>query len=178
MVERSQTGDNQALAEHYYSNTNGQVRSSCPEEKEDEIVKRPGLFKTTLWAKEGQATLEFVLLIPVIIMVILVVSQSGQMVYRKNILQQAAREGVRVISTTNSNKMAIQAVVKVCGSEEGAVPDIIIQPNNEGERRLGDIVTVSLTDGSSYSGFWRIIFDILGKKIFLKGESSMRMECQ
>ena len=141
-------------------------------------MKRPGLLRPALWANEGQATLEFVLLIPVIIIVILVVSQSGQMVYRKNILQQAAREGVRVVSTTNSNKMAIQAVVKVCGSEEGAVPDIIIQPDNEGERRLGDIVTVSLADSISYSGFWSIISDVIGKKIFLKGESSMRMECQ
>lgn len=141
-------------------------------------MKRPGLFRPSFWADEGQATLEFVLLIPVIIIVILVVSQSGQMVYRKNILQQAAREGVRVVSTTNSNKMAIQAVIKVCGSKEGAVPDIIIQPNNEGERRLGDIVTVSLTDNSSYGGFWSIIYDAVGKKILLKGESSMRMECQ
>lgn len=141
-------------------------------------MKRPGLFRPSLWADEGQATLEFVLLIPVIIIAILVVSQSGQMVYRKNILQQAAREGVRVVSTTNSNKMAIQAVIKVCGSKEGAVPDIIIQPGNEGERRLGDIVTVSLTDDSPYGGFWSIISDAVGKKIFLKGESSMRMECQ
>ena len=141
-------------------------------------MKRPGLFRPSLWVDEGQATLEFVLLIPVIIIAILVVSQSGQMVYRKNILQQAAREGVRVVSTTNSNKMAIQAVIKVCGSKKGAVPDIIIQPGNEGERRLGDIVTVSLTDDSSYGGFWIIISDAVGKKIFLKGESSMRMECQ
>ena len=141
-------------------------------------MKRPGLFRPSLLVDEGQATLEFVLLIPVIIIAILVVSQSGQMVYRKNILQQAAREGVRVVSTTNSNKMAIQAVIKVCGSKEGAVPDIIIQPDNEGERRLGDIVTVSLTDDSSYGGFWSIISDAVGKKIFLKGESSMRMECQ
>lgn len=141
-------------------------------------MKRTGLFRPSLWANEGQATLEFVLLIPVIIIAILVVSQSGQMVYRKNILQQAAREGVRVVSTTNSNKMAVQAVIKVCGSKEGTVPDIIIQPGNEGERRLGDIVTVSLTDDSSHGGFWSIISDAVGKKIFLKGESSMRMECQ
>jgi hypothetical protein len=154
------------------------VRSSCPEEKEDEIVKRPGLSRPSLRADEGQATLEFVLLIPVIIIAILVVSQSGQMVYRKNILQQAAREGVRVVSTTNSNMMAIQAVIKVCGSKEGAVPDIIIQPGNEGERRLGDIVTISLIDTSSHGALWSIISAAAGKKIFLKGESSMRMECQ
>lgn len=141
-------------------------------------MKRPGLSRPSLRADEGQATLEFVLLIPVIIIAILIVSQSGQMVYRKNILQQAAREGVRVVSTTNSNKMAIQAVIKVCGSKEGGVPDIIIQPNNEGERKLGDIVTISLIDTSSYGALWSIISATVGKKIFLKGESSMRMECQ
>ncbi len=85
-------------------------------------MKGPGSSRISLWGKGGQATLEFVLLIPLIIMVILVVSQSGQMVYRKNILQQAAREGVRVISTTNSNDMAIQAVMKVYGSKNNMIP--------------------------------------------------------
>jgi hypothetical protein len=141
-------------------------------------VKGPGLFRPSLWAKEGQATLEFVLLIPVIIIAILVVSQSGQMVYRKNILQQAAREGVRVVSTTNSNKMAIQAVIKVCGSKNNIIPDIKIEPGNESERKLGDIVTVSLIDTSDHGALWNIISAAAGKKILLKADSSMRMECQ
>jgi hypothetical protein len=141
-------------------------------------VKGPGLFRPSLWAKEGQATLEFVLLIPVIIIVILVVSQSGQMVYRKNILQQAAREGVRVVSTTNSNKMAIQAVIKVCGSKNNIIPDIKIKPCNESERKLGDIVTVSLIDTNEHSTLWSIFSAATGKKILLKADSSMRMECQ
>ena len=141
-------------------------------------MKSPRSCRLLFWAREGQATLEFVLLIPVIILAILVVSQSGQMVYRKNILQQGAREGVRVVSTTNSNEMAIQAVMKVCGAKEGAVPDIIIQPGNEGERRLGDIVTVSLIDTGEHGALWGIISSTLGKKILLKADSSMRMECQ
>ncbi|MFC2159110.1 TadE/TadG family type IV pilus assembly protein [Actinomycetota bacterium] len=141
-------------------------------------MKRPGSFRLLFWAKEGQATLEFVLLVPLIIMVILVVSQSGQMVYRKNILQQAAREGVRVVSTTNSNNMAIQAVIKVCGSKNNIIPDIKIQPDNESERKLGDIVTVGLIDTNEYGALWSIISATMGKKILLKADSSMRMECQ
>ena len=141
-------------------------------------MKRSGSFKPPLRAKEGQATLEFVLLIPVIILVILVVSQSGQMVYRKNILQQAAREGVRVVSTTNSNKMAIQAIMKVCGSKDSMIPDIKIQPGDESERKLGDIVTVSLIDSSSHGILWSVISSAAGKKKSLKADSSMRMECQ
>ena len=141
-------------------------------------MKRPGSFRLSFWAKEGQATLEFVLLIPVIIIAILVVSQSGQMVYRKNILQQAAREGVRVLSTTNSNKMAIQTVLKVYGAKNNIIPDIKIQPGNESERKLGDIVTVSLIETSEHSALWGIISATIGKKILLKADSSMRMECQ
>ncbi len=141
-------------------------------------MRRPGLFRTSLRANEGQATLEFVLLIPVIIIAILVVSQSGQMVYRKNILQQAAREGVRVVSTTNSNKMAIQAVIKVCGSKNNIIPDIKIEPGNESERKLGDIVTISLIDTSEQGALWSIVSTTIGKKILLKADSSMRMECQ
>ncbi len=141
-------------------------------------MKGPRSFRTSLWTKEGQATLEFVLLMPLIIMVILVVSQSGQMVYRKNILQQAARESVRVISTTNSNDMAIQAVIKVYGSKNNVIPGIEIQPGNGSERKLGDIVTISLIDNGDYGVLWSIISAATGKKILLKADSSMRMECQ
>ena len=99
------------------------------------------------------------------------------MVYRKNILQQAAREGVRVVSTTNSNKMAIRAVLKVCGSKNNIIPDINIEPVNESERRLGDIVTVSLIDTSNRECFVENYLRAIGKKILLKADSSMRMEC-
>lgn len=141
-------------------------------------MRRPDFFKNLLKAIRGQATLEFVLVVPVIILVVLVVSQSGHMVYRKNILQQAAREGVRVISTTNSNQLAVQAVIRVSGREESWVPDITIYPDDGGKRRIGDIVTISLVDSSSHGGPWSIISTIMGRKIFIKAESSMRMECQ
>lgn len=144
----------------------------------EEILRRPVFSKNLLKAIGGQATLEFVLVVPVIIIVILVVSQSGHMVYRKNILQQAAREGVRVISVTNSNQLAMQAVIRACGSEESGVPDITIYPGDEAKRKLGDIVTISLVDSSSHGGLWSIVSRIMGRKIFIKAESSMRMECQ
>jgi len=126
-------------------------------------VKGPGSSRISLWGKGGQATLEFVLLIPLIIMVILVVSQSGQMVYRKNILQQAAREGVRV---------------NVYGSKNNMIPGIEIQPGNESERKIGDMVTISLIDTGDYGVLWSIISAATGKKILLKAGSSMRMESQ
>jgi uncharacterized protein (UPF0333 family) len=90
------------------------------------IMRSPVFIQRIFRTAGGQATLEFVLVIPVIIMIMLAVSQFGHMVYRNNILQQAAREGVRVISCTNSNKLAIQAVVRVCGSEDDRIPDITI----------------------------------------------------
>ncbi|MCJ7473169.1 MAG: pilus assembly protein [Actinobacteria bacterium] len=141
-------------------------------------MRRPVFFKNLFRATGGQATLEFVFVVPVIIAVLLVVAQSGHMIYRKNILQQAAREGVRVISVTNSNQQAIQAVVRACGTGENETPDIRIFPGGEGKRKIGDIVTVSLIESSSDGGLLNIISGILGRKIFIKAESSMRMECQ
>ena len=134
--------------------------------------------RKSLRAKGGQATLEFVFIVPIIIVALLVVSQYGHMIYRKNILQQAAREGARVISVTNSNQQAMQAIARACGSEENEIPDTTIYPGDEGNRRLGDIVTVSLAESSSDGGLWNIISGILDREIFIKAESSMRMECQ
>jgi hypothetical protein len=74
--------------------------------------------------------------------------------------------------------MAIQAVIKVCGSKNNIIPDIKIQPGDENERKLGDIVTISLIDTSSQGALWSIISKAAGEKIFLKAYSSMRMECQ
>lgn len=111
---------------------------------------------------------------PLIIAVLLVISQSGYIVYKKNLLQQAAREGVRVVSTTNSNQRAVQAVSKVCGYE--MAPNIEIYPEDDDMRKLGDIVTVRLSYDNN--GLWNIVYSIMGKKIVLRAESSMRMECQ
>ncbi len=124
--------------------------------------------------ESGQSTLEFVMIIPIIIVLVLAASQAGYAVYRKNVLQQASREGARIISTTNDNGMAIKVIRNICGTE-GVDTIISIKPESASDRKMGDLVTISLTDCPG--GLFGIIEKISGKKAVIRAGSSMRMEC-
>lgn len=133
-------------------------------QRSNESIKKAG----------GQSTIEFIMIIPVIIVLVLAASQAGYAIYRKNVLQQASREGVRIISTTNDNNMAIRIIRNMCGAE-GENTIISIDPERASDRGIGDMVTISLTD---YPGvLFSIIEKISGKKIVISTDSSMRMEC-
>lgn len=119
----------------------------------------------------GQATLEFVMVMPFVIIVILAASQAGLIVYNKMILQQASRECARIISTTNSNSMAREVVNRNTG--ENII--VSIEPEDPALRDLGDMVTVRILKHSG--GIFKIISDITGKEFMLKAEANMRMEC-
>lgn len=122
----------------------------------------------------GQSTIEFIMIMPVIIILVMAASQAGYAVYRKNVLQQASREGARIISTTNDNSMAIRVIRNICGTE-GKNIIISIEPKRASDRKMGDMVTVSLTNCPG--GLFRIIEKISGKKAVINAGSSMRMEC-
>jgi len=125
--------------------------------------------------KHGQAALEFTLIIPILILVILAVSQLGYTIYTKNVLEQAAREGVRVISTTNSNQKANEQVSKVCSMLDKNRLNVKITPGGRASRKVGDIVTIGLT--FRCGGFANLIRMLTSKDILIHVESSMRMEC-
>lgn len=122
----------------------------------------------------GQSTIEFIMIIPVIIILVLAASQAGYAVYRKNVLQQASREGARIISTTNDNSMAIRVIRNICGTEDKNTI-ISIDPERASDRKIGDMVTVSLM--VCPGGLFSIIEKISGKKVVIGANSSMRMEC-
>ncbi|HAJ95014.1 MAG TPA: hypothetical protein DCP02_02160 [Actinobacteria bacterium] len=122
----------------------------------------------------GQSTIEFIMIIPVIIVLVLAASQAGYTIYRKNVLQQASREGARIISTTNDNSMAIKVIRNICGIE-GKNTSISIDPERASDRKIGDMVTISLMDCPG--GLFNIIEKISGKKAVISAGSSMRMEC-
>ena len=133
------------------------------------------IYKYLEKGSRGQSTLEFVLLIPFLIIIVLTVSQLGYMVFQKNILEQASREGVRMVATTNSNEKAYQSISRVCSSLDPDDLDINIMPAGRSERVIGDIATIELVYRSR--GIFILIEKILGKKIFISARSSMRIEC-
>ncbi len=123
----------------------------------------------------GQSSIEFVMVIPVLIIVILTVSQFGILVYVQNILEQSCREGVRVISTTNSNSMAYEAIQNLCGNLDRNNMEIEINPGSRDSRKVGSMVSIHIV--YKYGGISDIIKLIMGKELRLKSQSSMRMEC-
>jgi hypothetical protein len=118
----------------------------------------------------GQSALEFALIIPLILILVLAAAQAGFMVYSRMQMQQASREAARIISTTNNNYLALRTVKTICGSDAR----VVIEPGEEA-RRLGDMVTVRVSRRPA--GFLQIMDWISGREIVLNSEAIMRMEC-
>jgi len=134
----------------------------------------PGKRCGTLYYSSGQSSIEFVLVVPLLIIVILVVSQLGYIVYLQNNLEQAAREGARVLSTTNSNSAAINQVFDICQSLDSSRLNIEISPDNPGDRKVGDMARIKLL--YSYGGIADFLNIITGRDFLIKSSSIMRME--
>ncbi len=132
------------------------------------------IYKYLKKGSSGQSTLEFVLLIPFLIIIVLTVSQLGYMVFQKNLLEQASREGVRMLATTNSNQESYQSINRVCAGLDTRDLEINIVPANRNERPIGELASVELVYRSR--GIFILIEKILGKKIFISARSSMRIE--
>ncbi len=124
---------------------------------------------------KGQASIEFVLVIPFLILIILAVSHLGLLIYQKNVLEQAAREGVRVITTTNSNQEALKCIRRVCSGLDQDKLDIKITPENGASRRVGDVVEVIV--GYRSGGIAHLLEVFTGRENLIKAKSNMRMEC-
>jgi hypothetical protein len=123
----------------------------------------------------GQASLEFALVVPFIVLMIIIVSHIGLLAYQKNILEQASREGARIIATTNSSREASDCIRDFCSGLDQERLDISIDPSDRSLRRVGDMVTVTLS--YEYNGITEILEIFTGKDIFIKAKSNMRMEC-
>jgi hypothetical protein len=120
---------------------------------------------------KGQSTLEFVMIIPLIIILVLAASQIGLTVYSRMQLQQASREAARIISTTNRNDLAVKAVESICGIDTR----VDIDPDDHQKRRLGDIVTIRVL--RKPEGLFEVVEWIIGREVILNAAASMRMEC-
>ncbi len=125
--------------------------------------------------RKGQSTLEFAMLIPFVLLVILTVSQFVYMAYIQNKLTQAAREGVRIVSLTNAdNKMHEQLKKSLWGLDESKIT-IEINPTCKSERQIGE--SVELLVSYTYPGFLGII-DVISKDEFkIIAKAMMIMEC-
>ena len=125
---------------------------------------------------KGQSTVEFILLIPFLIFTCFAVFQFGYVIYIQSNIKQLSREAARIITTTNSNSLC-KDIIKDCNDfNEDLNFQIIISPDSETDRKVGDIVKIGIK--INYEGFGGLIENILGKPIVIYSDSIMRMECE
>src|SRR4030065_2538446 len=103
------------------------------------INKRKNKSKITGYDPDGQLSLDFILILPLLILIVLAVSHFGLVIFQKNILEQAAREGVRVIATTNSNQEAYACIKEVCSNLDHSRLEIKVSPESRASRKVGDM---------------------------------------
>lgn len=132
--------------------------------------------KKLFFNKNGQATVEFILLIPFLIITCIAVFQLGYVIYLQNNIKQLSSEAARIVSTTNSNESGEKAIKRNNNLYDGLNFDINIEPNLWKARKVGEIVTVGIA--INYEGFGGLIKKLFGKSILIYSESSMRMECE
>jgi hypothetical protein len=137
--------------------------------------KNKKVLKILAGGKRGQASLEFILVIPFLILIIMAVSHLGLLIYRQNILEQAAREGARIVATTNSNQDARACIEEICSNFERSRLNIRIIPQDRASRKVGDMVEVIVSYEAGNSKFLPEIFNARGS--IIKAKSIMRMEC-
>jgi hypothetical protein len=128
-----------------------------------------------LRSNKGQATLEYALVLPFLIIIFLISLQLGYTIYLKNIIEQSARESCRAISTTNSNQEGIEAIDRLCPDAISKKIAIHIQPENSLQRKVGDELFVRLNLKDIF--LFKLIKKTTGFEPEIRAESTMRMEC-
>ena len=122
----------------------------------------------------GQSTVEFLLVLPFLTLIMLFIAQVGHIIYIKNVVEHAARETARIITTTNSNDYAINTANKILNTKNNTTIIFEIEPKNPSSRFVGDYLNVKIT--CLYGGIANIIKLITGDNIKIQSNCSMRME--
>jgi hypothetical protein len=124
----------------------------------------------------GQSSVEFVLILPVLVIILLVMSQLGYCTYLKNVLEHAASEAARVVATTNSENMAYGQIYDICSGLDTRNLDIRISPSSGAKRITGDFFTVRLSYKNA--GIFNFISKALKKDFLIESVCMMRVECK
>lgn len=123
--------------------------------------------------QQGQALVEFAIILPILLLLVMGIIQFGMMLGSYLTLQNAAREGARagIIGSTNAE---IQRVINSTSPNlELDKLTVGITPS-EAIRKSGDSLTVSVS--YNYSLTIPIISSLFNNAIVLNAQTSMRIE--
>lgn len=122
--------------------------------------------------EKGQATVEFALVIPFLMLVLLVLIQTGLAMHAQIMVTQAAREGARQATTADSDSEIIQAVKRSASSLDPSRLDVTYCA--PGGWRAGQPVTVTVRYRLPI--FIPLIKNVFPKSVVLEGSTTMRIE--
>jgi Flp pilus assembly protein TadG len=123
--------------------------------------------------QKGQALVEFVIILPVVLLMILGIVQFGMMLNSYLSITNAVREGARVGIIGSTDTEIRGAVIGTSPSLQPGSMTISITPS-ENTRNSGDTLTVSID--YNYQLTVPIISNLFNNVVVLKAQTSMRIE--
>lgn len=121
----------------------------------------------------GQSLIEFVLVLPVILIMLIGMIEFGIMFNSYLTLNNAARDGARMASVGNGDGEINSRIDEITGNLDPAYMTITINPG-EGSRDRGDSVQVTID--YEHHVFTPFIGSFIGNTISLQGRTVMRIE--
>ncbi|WP_068137030.1 TadE/TadG family type IV pilus assembly protein [Roseimaritima ulvae] len=103
--------------------------------------------------RAGAATVEFAVVAPVMLLLVLGLFEVGRVMMVKNAATHASREGARMAVTPSATSDAVvEQVRSVMASYSIADPQVTVQPSQLGMADPGDMVTITVSvDAASVS---------------------------
>jgi Flp pilus assembly protein TadG len=123
--------------------------------------------------QKGQALVEFAIILPIILMLVMGILQFGMMLNSYLAIENAAREGARAGIIGSSDAEIQSLLISTAPSLDPNNLTVTITPNYA-TRKSGDTLTVKVT--YNYKLNVPIISSLFNNAVLLNGQTSMRVE--
>ena len=122
-------------------------------------------------SQRGQAVVEFAFILPLLLLLILGITELGRMIMRTNLLTQAAREGVRRAAVGEPADSVVARVENVFYASANVAPTSVNVNGPDVNNMMQVTVTSDYTVLGSGVGWFN-----LPNTVTLRGSSMMRLE--
>ena len=123
--------------------------------------------------QKGQALVEFAIILPILLMLVMGILQFGMMLNAYLTIENASREGARAGIIGSSDAEIQNLIISTSPSLDPECLTVIITPD-EPDRKSGDTLTVQIT--YNYNLIVPIISSLFDNVVVLNGQTSMRVE--
>lgn len=123
--------------------------------------------------QRGQALVEFAIILPILLMLVMGILQFGMMLNSYLSIENASREGARAGVIGSSDVEIENLIIAASPSLDSNDLTVTVTPN-EASRKSGDTLTVKVT--YNYKLIVPIISSLFNNLIVLNGQTSMRVE--